>query len=57
MTQVFGSFLLLLGGGCSCGEGADCRAGAGPVFGGVFLFYLQIIRIIKILNSIKTKIA
>ena len=30
MTQAFGVFLLLLGGGC--GEGAGWRAGAGPGF-------------------------
>ena len=37
MTQGFGGFLLLLGGGC--GEGADCRPGAGPGFR-FFLFSL-----------------
>ena len=39
MTQGFGGFLLLLGGGC--GEVADCRAGAGPGFICV-IFCLQI---------------
>ena len=53
MTQGFSSFLLLLDGGC--GEGAGCRAGAGPGFRCV-LFCLQIIMKIKILNSIKTKV-
>ena len=42
--------LLLLGDGC--GEGAGCRAGAGPGFR-FFLFYLQIIMKIQIRNSIK----
>ena len=54
MTQGFGGFLLLLGGGFGCGEGAGCRAGGGPGFRCV-LFCLQIIMKIKILNSIKTK--
>ena len=40
MTQGFGDFLLLLGGG-GCGEGADCMAGASPGFSRV-LFCLQI---------------
>ena len=36
MTQGFGSFLLLQGGGWGCGEGASCRAAAGPMSGHVF---------------------
>ena len=32
MTQVFGGFLLLLGGDGSCGEAAGCMAGSGPCF-------------------------
>ena len=32
MTQGFRGFLLLLGGGGGCGEGAGCRAGGGPGF-------------------------
>ena len=52
MTQGFGGFLLLLGGGCGCGAG--CRAGDGPGFRCV-LFRLKIIRMkFKILNLIKT---
>ena len=46
-------FLLLDGGG-GCGEGGGYRAGAGPGFR-FFLFRLQIIMEIKILNSTKTK--
>ena len=51
-TQEVGDFVLLLGIGC--GEGAGCRAGAGPGFR-FFLFCLQIIIKIEILNSIKNK--
>ena len=54
MTHGFDGFLLRLGGGCGCGEGAGCRAGAGPGLK-FFLFCLQIIMEIKILNSIKNK--
>ena len=32
MTQGFCGFLLLLAGAYGCGEGAGCRAGAGPGF-------------------------
>ena len=32
MTQGFYGFLLLLGGGETCGEIARCMAGAGPWF-------------------------
>ena len=49
MTQEFGDFLLLLGGGCGCGQFTSCRAGADPGFRCV-LFCLQIIMKIKILN-------
>ena len=55
MTQGFGGFLLLLGGGCCCGCGAGCRADESPGFRCV-LFCLQIMMKIKTLNSIKTKV-
>ena len=51
MTQGFGGFLFLLGGGC--GEGAGCRASASPGIRCVLFSSLQIIKKIKILNSIK----
>ena len=53
-TQGFDGFLLLLGAGRGYGCGADCRAGGGPGFRCVLLC-LQIMRKIKILNSMKTK--
>ena len=55
MTKGFGGFLLLLGGGCGCSEGAGCRAGAGPWFR-FFIFCLQIMMKSKILNSLKTRV-
>ena len=53
MTQGFCGFLLFLGGGGSCGEGAGCTASTGPGFRSVLLC-LQIRKKVKTFNSIKT---
>ena len=54
MGQRYSGFLLLLGGGGGCGEGADCLADAGPGFK-FFPFCLLITIKIKIFNSMKNK--
>ena len=44
MTQVFGGFHFLLGGGgLGCGEGAGCSTSAGPGSRFFFFCFLQII--------------
>ena len=50
MTWGFGGFLLLLGGSCSCGEGAGFREGAGP--GSKFFIFCLQIEIQKLISPV-----